>query len=521
MKLARLRPLTLLAATMLSGCTVGPDFKRPDWASPSTWFAGRKEPAQPAPGTHALSLAVAEPVDPNWWASFNDPTLIMLMRRVAADNLDVQIAALRLEQARSQVGIARAAEFPRIGANSSMTRQKSSNQGPFSLNPNSLGANGATGQSAGATRRKLGEFDVYQLGFDASWEIDLWGGVKRSVEAAAASLEAANESRRAVLLSTLAEVARTYILLRGVQAQAAIARDNVRIAQQSLNLTRQRAAGGMTTDLDVANASAQLRNTSAQLPRLEQQEAAYMNAIAMLLGQPPNALRADMESIRPVPTVPPRVPVGVPSELARRRPDIRQAEAQLHAATATIGVAVADFYPSIRLGGSVGLQSISIGQLFELNARQFATGLNLSVPLFEGGRLKATLQAREAQAQEAAIHYQRTVLQAWHEVDNALTAYQSEQLRREQLMLAAADSKRALGLAQARYGQGVADFLTVLDAQRNQLNAQLQLADSTTTVSADLVALYKALGGGWEPDLPDNGPPAVPTGIPLPGMLSR
>ena len=511
--------LTVLATVIVSGCTVGPEFQRPDWASPASWFSPAATPAKPA-AKSTLIQPVAEPVDPNWWGSFGDPILIALVRRVAAENMDVQIAALRLEQSRAQLGSVRAAEFPRFGANTSYNRQKSSDEGQFSLNPNSLGANGAQGNAAGATRRKLGEFDVFQFGLDASWEIDLWGGVKRAVESAAASLEAANESRRSVLLSAMAEVARDYILLRGVQTQLAIARDNIRVARQSLALTKQRAAGGLTTDLDVANASVQLSNTLAQIPRLEQQEAALMNALALLLGQPPHSLRAELATARAVPPVPPKVPVGVPAELARRRPDIRQAEARLHAETAAIGVAIAEFYPSIRLGGSFGLQSLSIGQLFGLSARQYAAGGGITIPLFEGGRLRANLELHEARQQEAAIEYQRAILNAWHEVDNALNAFRAEQVRREALIQATAESKRALGLAQDRYGQGVADFLTVLDAQRNQLSTQLQLADSTTTVSANLIGLYKALGGGWEADLPDTGAPsAAPKAFPKPVVL--
>jgi NodT family efflux transporter outer membrane factor (OMF) lipoprotein len=196
------------------------------------------------------------------------------------------------------------------------------------------------------------------------------------------------------------------------------------------------------------------------------------------------------------------VPVGLPSELARRRPDIRQAEAQLHAATADIGVAVADFYPSLTLNGSVGLQSLQFAHVFDLNSRNYGLGPGLTIPLFQGGQLRAQLQLREAQQQEAAINYQKTVLQAWHDVDNALTAYRTEQQRRQQLIQAVAENRRALGLAQSRYQQGVSDFLTVLDAERSLLATQQQLADSTTAVSANLVAIYKALGGGWETDMP-------------------
>jgi NodT family efflux transporter outer membrane factor (OMF) lipoprotein len=516
---------SLLLTSLLAGCTVGPDFEAPKWASPLSWFTGPREDARPAP-----SLPVAQPIDPNWWTQFKDPQLTALEKRVAAENLDVRVAGLRLAESRAQLGVARAAEFPTLNANGSYTRQKSSNVGVSanSANPlgangsaNPLGANGASGNTVGGQQgRKLGAFDVYQVGFDASWELDLWGSVKRSVESAAASADAAQEASRSALLSSLAEVGRDYVLLRGVQTQLQIARDNVHIGQESLKLTQQRAAGGVTTDLDVANESAQLRNTMAQIPSLEQQQAALINALSLLLGQPPNALRTELATAKPVPPVPPRVPIGIPSELARRRPDIRQAEAQLHAATADIGVAVAAFYPSVRLSGSLGLQALQIGRLFDVNARDYAAGPGITIPLFEAGRLRSSLHLREALQQEAAINYQKTVLQALHDVDNALNAYQAEQDRRDQLTLAVADSKRALSLAQSRYQQGVADFLTVLDAQRALLANQQQLADSTTTVSSNLVALYKALGGGWETDMPDV-PPPPPERFPAPSLISR
>ena len=495
------RAAPLMAAVVLSGCTMGPDFKRPDWASPASWLTGPKEALKPA-----RSIAVAEPVDADWWKLFGDPILTGLERRVAAENLDVQAAAIRLTESRAQLGFARAAEFPTFNANASYTREQSSNNGFFSIAPGAAGrsANGASGSNTGGIQtRGLRPFDVWQGGFDASWEVDFWGRVRRSVESATASAEAASEARRAALMSSLAEVARDYIQLRGVQTQLQIARDNVRTARESLKLTQQRAAGGVTTDLDVANASAQLRITLSQIPSLEQQEAQAINALSLLLGQPPNALRAELATAKPVPPVPPRVPVGLPSELARRRPDIRQAEAQLHAATADIGVAEANFYPSLKFTGSFGLQSLQLNHAFDLNSKQYAAGPGLTIPLFEGGQLRATLQLREALQQEAAIGFQKTVLQAWHDVDNALTAYQAEQSRRDELIQAVAENRRALGLAQSRYQQGVADFLTVLDAQRNLLGAQLQMADSTTTVSSNLVALYKALGGGWETDIPE------------------
>jgi len=493
----------LVSATVLAGCTVGPDFDRPAWTSPASWFGGPKEAVRRPP-----SIPVGEPVDAEWWTLFHDRVLTGLERRVAAENLDVRVAALRFTESRAQLGVARASLFPTLGGNASYVRQQASNNGIFAVIPSAAGATGASGASGTSTGGVQGHglqpFDLFQGGFDASWEVDLWGGVRRSVESATASSEAANEAKRSALLSSLAEVARDYIQLRGTQTQLKIARDNVRTARQSLNLTQQRAAGGVTTDLDVANASAQLRSTLAQIPTLEQREAQLINALSLLLGQPPNALHAELATSAPIPPVPPRVPVGVPSELARRRPDVRQAEAQLHAATADIGVAQANFYPSLNLTGSFGLQSLQFGKVFNIQSKQYAVGPGLTIPIFEGGQLRSTLQLREAQQQEAAVNFQKTVLQAFHDVDNALTAYQAEQARRDELVRAVTDNQHALVLAQSRYQQGVADFLTVLDAERSLLAAQQQLADSTATVSSNLVALYKALGGGWETDMPEK-----------------
>lgn len=490
----RLVPIVPL---LLAGCTtLGPDFIRPGFDGPGGWFGTAKKPP--------VSRTVEEPVDPAWWTLFNDPLLTQLAQRVAAENLDVRIAALRIEQSRSQYDSAVAAGVPRVNAATSYTRQKASNVGIFALAPSALGAGGDSGSTAGGLgSRRLSAFDVFQIGLDASWELDLWGKIRRQVESANAVVEANEETRRGILLTNLAEVARDYIVLRGVQTRLRIARENVRIAQDNQKLTRQRAEGGVTTTLDVANASAEVSTTQARVPALEQQEAQLINALSLLLGLPPNGLRGELQAARAVPPVPPRVPVGLPSELARRRPDIREAEARLHAETAQIGVARAAFYPSVRLGASLGLQAVQFGRAFELNARQFAAGPGLTVPIFEGGQLKATLRLTEARQKEAAIAYQQTVLRALHEVENALIAYRSEQARRAELTGAVAESRRALELARVRYQQGVADFLQVLDAQRTLLGNELALADSTTEVSGNLVTLYKALGGGWEKDLPE------------------
>lgn len=496
---------------LLGGCTVGPNFEPPHWANPVSWFSGRpKEAAVP-------SEPVAAPIDVSWWGIFDDPKLTGLERQVAADNLDVQTAGFRIAESRAQLGITGANQYPFFNANGSYERQKPSNVGVFSL-PSSgpsgatngtataTQANGQFGNTAGAIRTpNVNPFDIYQYGFDATWEPDLWGQVRRSIESSQASLQASNDARRAALLSALAEVARDYIDLRGTQEQLRIARENVTTAQQGLNLTQERAAAGVATDLDVAQASAQVSTTAAQIPALQQHEQEDINALSFLLGKPPRALEAELATPEPIPPVPKDVPVGFPSELARRRPDVREAEAQLHAATAQVGVAVAAFYPQVTLSASFGFQSLQFGSLWKWDARQYSAGPGFTLPIFQGGQLRYTVELRKAQEQEAAVNYTKTVLQAWHDVDNALTAYEREQQRRAQLIQAVAENRRALSLAQSRYQQGVADFLSVLTAEQSLLSTQQQLAISTTTVSTNLVALYKALGGGWEPFYPAQG----------------
>ncbi len=503
--------LGLALAGCTAGCTVGPDFERPSAWSPASWFGGR--PRLPAAAVLEASMPSAEPLDPEWWNAFHDPVLTGLLRRAGSGNLDVRAATARLAQSRAQRGVTAAGQYPQLNGNASATRQKVSKEGATSLfsggsSGSSPGAasNGLAGTRGGAIPAQGGipAFDLFQGGFDASWELDLWGRVRRAVESADASLEASREARRATLVSTLSEVARNYIQLRGTQDDLRISRANLASAQESATLTEARSRGGLGTDLDVANARAQVESTAASLPQLEQQAAQSINAIGLLLGMPPAALEAELSSAAPVPPVPPTVPLGLPSELLRRRPDIRQAEAQLHAATADIGMAQADFYPRITLSGSVSLQATQLKNLGNIAAGAYSFGPSLTIPIFEGGRLRRTVELREAQQQEAAISYQRTVLQAYTEVDNALLAYAAEQRRRERLAAQVVQGRRALGLAQSRYRQGVSDFLEVLTAQRTVLAAERQQAESTATVSQNLVALYKALGGGWEAGDPDR-----------------
>ena len=527
-----LHRVAALAATSLalSGCAVGPDWKGVSAWSPTNWFHKAPSPAV-AMTPNLLSQTTPEPIDPAWWSVFHDPELTSLEQRVASANLNVRLSTIRLAESRSQRQITGADQFPTLQGDGSYTRERVSQKGVIGLIGGSGGSSGGAGSAGsfggmGSSANGLGgrqggipssvtggttlpPFNLWQYGFDASWELDLWGRVRREVESADASVEASLDARRNALLSVVAEVARDYLQLRGTQTELAITRENVGTERESLDLSQARFRGGLTTELDVANAAAQLQSTLAQIPQLEQQQAQTINSLSFLLGEAPNALTAELITPKPVPPVPPRVPIGVPSELARRRPDIRQAEQQLHAATADIGVAVADFYPKITLDGSIGLQATKFKDLGNWAARQYGLGPTISIPIFEGGRLRATLELRKVQQQEAAISYQQTVLQAWHDVDNALTAYAAEQRRNDALLGAVEQNRKAVTLSRQRYTQGVADFLNVLDAERQLLQAQLQLADSGTTMSQNLVQLYKALGGGWEPTFPVDRPVKV------------
>ena len=532
----------VFAAMLVGGCTLGPNFQEPSLFAPGTWFASRPKPP-PAP-----SQVVAEPVDPAWWRSFNDPILTELEEQVARSNLNVRLATVRLAESRLQRGVTAADEYPDLNGNASYTRQKISDRGVIGLigGGGSTGGTGSTsssGSNLGTSSNGLSgtnggiptsvtsggtggpgvhvpSFNLFQTGFDSSWEVDLWGRVRREVESADANIDVSAETRRDMLVTELSELARDYITLRGQQRDLQIARDTLASEQDSLRITQERQSGGLTTGLDVANASAQVGTTGAQIPQLEAQAATTINAISLLLGETPGALTAKLAEAKPVPPVPPAVPVGLPSELARRRPDIREAEARLHSATADIGQAEADFFPKVTLSGSIGVQAVqfkNLGNVGPFGALQYSGGPSISIPIFEGARLKYTLELRKAQEQEAAVSYQQTVLQAFHDVDNALTNYSAEQLRREQLARAVDQARRALSLARQQYVQGLSTFLEVLTAQRTVLEAEQSYADSTTTISTNLVALYKALGGGWETNFPRGSPAEqAPKGVGFP-----
>lgn len=492
--------LEISACLAIAGCTVGPDFKPPTSSTPPQVF-DRTEAAQ------ASSKAVESQFDPDWWTLFNDPTLNTLEQQLADSNLDVAAASARLQQSRAELRVAGAEEYPTLDTAASYNRERASPNGILGL----LGVSPSTGQPQSASgSNPLGAaalppppaaspaYNLYQVGFDTSWEIDIWGRVRRGVEAAAALKDASYEDRNAVLLSARAELARDYIELRDTQSLLAIARQNLELARNFTKLTQMRRQEGATTDLDVANAAAQAASIESLIPTLQSLSETTINAIGILLAEEPGALKQTLDEPHDVPDLPAQVPIGFPSELAQRRPDIKQAEAQLHAATASIGMAKADFYPRISLNGSAGFQSLQLSNLANWASGQFVVGPSITLPIFEGGRLTGTLHLREAQQQEAAIAFQHTVLQAWREVDDALIVYDSEQLRRDRLTEVVKLNQRALDVAQQRYKAGAIDYLNVLNVQRQLLDGQSNLEQSKATADTNLITLCKALGGGWE-----------------------
>lgn len=488
------RCLGAACAMLLTGCASGPDFRPPQPDTPAQWNA--LDDAQPRAGSardgHAPpSRLVREPFDGRqWWSVFHDPVLDGLIGDAEQQNLTLRIAANRIRQARIQRAAAASGLLPSVSANAAGARTKFSENGASAA----LGGGGRSGEGGAASAPA----NTFQAGFDALWELDLWGKTRRAVEAADASTAAAVESRHEALVSLTAEIARTWFALLGARAQLRVAQDNLATQRRILSLVQSQRQAGLVAETDVLQAQTAIDATEASLPPLEQETERDANALALLLAQPPGALRERLAGRDALPDLPPRVPVGLPGDLLRRRPDIRRSESQLHAATARIGVAVAQLFPSVRLGAVGGLQASRLADLTDWASRFLLFGTAISIPVFEGGQLKANIRISEAQAREALLQYRETVLEAYHDADNAMTAYASAQRRMAALSREADAARRGLDLATSRYQSGLAAFLEVLDAQRSLHQAQLQLAQSSVQATTNLVALYKALGGGWE-----------------------
>ncbi len=478
----------LAACALLAGCAVGPDFQPPANVAPAdfaSWHGGADElltdaqrPGQPT----------AAPIG---WQAFADPVLERLQARVLAANADLQTAALRFAQSRAQGRAVRSQGLPQVNASGAAMRLRESEDGDFAR---IIGTLNPAGKDA-AVKVLSEPHDMFQAGFDASWELDLWGRVRRAIEAADADEAASRALLQQVRLSVQAEVARRYFELRSAQHQIRIARADIEAGEQTRALVQARTAGGMTNALDLSRQDAQLADLRARLPQFLAQEALAANQLTLLAGERPGALAAELVPLPPAQgTALPDLSLGLPSELALRRPDIQRAQAQLHSATAGIGVAVADLYPRIVIGASFGFESVDASTFGEWGSRAWSIGPSLQLPLFDGGRRRATVTLRQLQQQEAAVAYQQTVLKAWHEIDDALSSYAAERQRNVQLAAMENASRDAWELARVRWEHGMTDFLVALDAQRTLLQAQRAHADSSARLALGLVAVTKALG---------------------------
>ena len=476
MKTLRLIPLGL--ALFATGCAVGPNYSRPAANVPAQWTA---------PSTTGTRPSVAPETD-LWWKSFNDPELDSLISRAAQANYDLKISAARVEEARAASGIAKSSLFPQVNADVSAERVRQ------------IGiALPASGQNPASARPVVFPYTIndFQGSFDASWEIDVFGRLRRQVEAARGDLRASEQDRRNVLITVFGDVGRNYSELRGLQLRLDIANKNVAVAEDEVKLTRDLAKAGQATERDVAQAEAQLESVKAQIPQLNASIEDSIHRLSVLTGQQPGALDHELAMKAPLPVVPPEVPVGLPSDLLTRRPDIQSADAQLAAATARVGQAKADYFPTFTLVGSAGRQAAQLHELTLGLGNFFAAGPSISVPVFTGGRIRSNVALQNARVEESRAAYQRTVLNALEETENGLVNYSDEQSRREHLEESVRSSEDALNLADAQYRAGLADFLTVLDSERTLFANEDQLAQSQTGVVVDLIALYKALGGGW------------------------
>jgi NodT family efflux transporter outer membrane factor (OMF) lipoprotein len=474
--------LTLLA----TGCMVGPDFQAPTAEAPADfaqWHGGSSELLE----QRSTSTA---PVPQ--WAQLRDPALEQLLTQAADANADVQTAVLRLAESRALRQSAGAGLAPQVNADAGVNRIRLSERGDSTRMVSILLPPEQQEEVVSALAQP---YDSERIGLDFSWELDLWGRVRRGIEAADAQMAASQALLTQARWSVQAEVARHYFELRGIQRQIALTNDDVAAAEESLDLVRALADGGLTTDLDVTRQQALLSDLRARQPQLLAQEAAAINALTLLLAQPPGALQTLLAPHEdPSADAWPDLSLGLPSDIARRRPDIARAEAQLHAATAATGVATADFYPRLTLGASAGFQALSTESFGDWGNRTWSLGPGLQLPIFDNGRRNATLTLRQLQQQEAAIAYHQTVLQAWHEIDNALNAYSAQRVRNVHLIEKERSSRDALALAKANYESGLTNFLTELDAQRTFIAAQRERADNDAQLGLAWTAVIKALG---------------------------
>jgi len=453
---------------ILTGCApVGPDYTPIQPEAPERWgaeMAGGLSATQPDPDTLA-----------HWWTIFNDRELSSLEERAVSGNLELQTAQSRIQEARALRGISQSRLFPDVGASAAASKIRSS--------------------ESGGTGKKI---NFYAAGFDAGWELDIFGGLRRSVEASQADLEASQANLDSVLISLMAEVALNYVDVRIYQAQLTTTRANIKTQEESYNLNLSRNQAGIIDELAVQESLRILESSRSLIPAIETRLAAAKNRLAVLLGRQPGEFAQELSEEKAIPALPVTVAIGIPAETLRRRPDIRSAERVLAAQTARVGVATADLYPKFHLLGSIGLESIDSGDFLDWGSRAWRIGPGASWTVFDGGAIRQNIKVQNARQEQALIQYQATVLKAQEEVENALVAYAKEQRRRDSLDRAATAAQRAELLARDKYQAGLVDFNNVLDAQRSLIILQDALNQSIGAATANLVRLYKSLGGGWE-----------------------
>jgi NodT family efflux transporter outer membrane factor (OMF) lipoprotein len=472
------RGLGVISLTiLLAGCaSVGPNYQRPALEAPAQWTESQEKAG--------VALALEEIA---WWKAFADPVLNGLIEQAAKTNLDLEQARARIVQGRADVTKAGAAALPSINAIGSVTRSQG---GASTITSGSSSSPESLATAAGT---------IFQAGFDASWEIDVFGGTRRSVEASRARLEASVEDLRATLLTLLGDVAKNYADLRANQAGLSITRRNVAAQQQTVEVTRERFRLGLTTYLDVAQAEAQKAATESNLPTLEAAIKQSIHRLGILLGKEPNALKAELSLVRPIPQPNGVMATGLPSDLLARRPDLRQVERQLVAASADIGVAAAELYPKFDLTAGLGLQESSVSKFLKASSgRYWSLVPGVTWNLFDGGKARATVKNKRAVYEEKLAKYRSSFLTALEEVENALAAYYAEQTKRRILAESVRANEEAMTLAKERYRRGLTSFLDVLTAENSFYTAQSNLSKSEANLLTDLISLYKALGGGWD-----------------------
>jgi NodT family efflux transporter outer membrane factor (OMF) lipoprotein len=472
--LFRLSLLCLMAMVFTLGCTVGPDYGRPEITTPESFSAA-------LPGTEIGLAPLPEEIE-HWWTIFDDPILNQLISEAGEKNLDLRIAIARVEEARAFVGVVSGQYYPQVGAGVNASRQRVS-EANLTL---------PGGQS-------LNSFDI---GVNATWEIDVFGRVRRSVEAATGEFQATEEDRNDVLISVYAEVARNYVVVRSSQTRLAASQHNIESQREIVELTRTRFKHGLASDLDVAQAEQVLASSEATVPAIRIRLENAMHALALLLGREPAALKELLSEPRPIPTLPETVGVGIPADLIRRRPDIRRAERQLAAQTARVGVATAQLYPSFNLLGAIGLAAGDTSALFKSGSHTYTLGGGIMWNLFAGGSIRSQIRVEDARTEQALLRYEKTVLNALRQVEDALVAVAENTKQREALIRNASAAERSLRLALELYKDGLRDFQSTLDAERALFDAVNRAADADGTTVVAVFALYKSLGGGWNPDQP-------------------